>query len=215
MILSDGQIKEACEEGDILITPFDERQIQPASYDLRVGSQAACTSQESIIDIEKNGFLNLKPGDFAVVTVYEEIKLGLQYVGRFGLRSSYARKGLIATTGPQIDPGYHGRLIIGITNLTPNVVPITFKDQFISIEFHKLERAALHPYKGPYQGRMELSSEEFDVVLQQKNGVPLVKVLESVEEIKREIYSLVNSSRVIKWAIGLGFSILGIIMAFR
>ena len=135
-----------------MISPFDEKQIQPASYDLRVGNEAVTTSSEGIIDIEKAGYLKLKPGDFAVITAYEEIKLGPQYVGRFGLRSGFARRGLIATTGPQIDPGYHGRLIVGVTNLTPHDVTITHLDKFLSVEFHNLEKAALKPYDGPYNG---------------------------------------------------------------
>ena len=212
MILSDGQIKEAYENGDILINPFDENQVQPASYDFRVGKEAVTTSYEGIIDIEKSGYLKLKPGDFAVVTVHEEIKLGPQYVGRFGLRSGFARRGLIATTGPQIDPGYHGRLIVGITNLTPQVVTITHLDKFVSVEIHKLEKAALKPYNGPYHGRMGLTAEEIRIVAE-KDGVPLVKVLQSVEEIKKEVHGLSTSSTTIKWTITIGFTILGLILA--
>ena len=39
MILTDRQILEAYEKGDIFIQPFDENQIQAATYDLRVGDQ--------------------------------------------------------------------------------------------------------------------------------------------------------------------------------
>jgi len=75
-------------------------------------------------DPRSAGYLSLEPGDFAVVTVREEIALGPLHAGRFGLRSKYARKGLIATTGPQIDPGFHGRLILGFTNLTPKAITV-------------------------------------------------------------------------------------------
>ena len=211
---SDGQIKEAYEDGEILINPFDEKQIQPASYDLRVGKEAVVTSHEGIINLEKSGYLKLKPGDFAVITVFEEIKLGPQYVGRFGLRSGFARRGLIATTGPQIDPGYHGRLIIGVTNLTPHEITITYLDKFVSVEIHKLQKAVLKPYNGRYNGRMGLTAEEISIVAE-KDGVPLVKVLQTVEEIKKEVYGLSTSSNFIKWAIGIGFTILGIILALK
>ena len=113
VILTDRQIKQACEAGDIVIEPFDDGQVQSATYDLRVGGQGATTSTKKLVDIEKGGYISLSPGDFGIVTVFERIELGAQYVGRFGLRSKYARKGLIATTGPQIDPGFRGRLIIG------------------------------------------------------------------------------------------------------
>ncbi|HYA41261.1 MAG TPA: hypothetical protein VEF34_08155 [Syntrophobacteraceae bacterium] len=107
MILNNKQIIEACNRGDILINPFDENQVQPATYDLRVGDQGATTTTKKLVNIRDAGFITIQPGDFGVITVLEEIRLADQYVGRFGLRSKYARKGLIATTGPQIDPGYH------------------------------------------------------------------------------------------------------------
>ncbi|WP_409524012.1 dCTP deaminase [Nitrincola sp. MINF-07-Sa-05] len=214
MVLGDRQIKEAYENSEILISPFDENQIQPASYDLRVGEEAVTTSHEGIINIKDKGFLKLKPGDFAVITVYEEIKLGPQYVGRFGLRSGYARRGLIATTGPQIDPGYHGRLIVGITNLTPQDITVAYLDKFLSVEFHKLDRAVLKPYSGPYQGRFKLSAEEIRIVAE-KDGVPLVKVLQSVEEIRKEVHGLSTSTSLIKWVIGIGVPVLGVILAIK
>ena len=37
MILSDRQIEEAVENRRIVVEPFEREQVQPASYDLRVG----------------------------------------------------------------------------------------------------------------------------------------------------------------------------------
>ena len=82
--------------------------------DVRVGAQGATTSTKKLHDLVAAGYLAIEPADFAVVTIHEEIGLGPQLAGRFGLRSKYARKGLIATTGPQIDPGYRGRLVLWV-----------------------------------------------------------------------------------------------------
>ena len=126
MILTDKLIKDVWSKGDIKIDPYEDAQIEPASYDLRVGKHGATTSTKKIVDIEKQGYILVEPGDFAIVGVLEEITLGSQYAGRIGLRSKYARKGLIATAGPQVDPGYHGRLKIGLTNLTPKAISLPF-----------------------------------------------------------------------------------------
>src|SRR5437016_6488685 len=162
MILNDRQIVEAYKKGDILIEPFSEEQVQAATYDLRVGEQGASTSSKKVVNIRENGYFLLNPGDFAVITVLEIIRLGPQYAARFGLRSKFARKGLIATTGPQIDPGYHGRLIVGVTNLTPRPVSLPYKDDFVSVEFHRLEEPVEKPYSGPYQDRVDLGPEEIE-----------------------------------------------------
>jgi len=127
MILAAQQIVEAYRRGDIMINPFEPDQVQGATYDFRVGEQGATTSSKKLVNIREAGYFLLQPGDFGIVTVLEEIRLGPQYAARFGLRSKYARKGLIATTGPQIDPGYQGRLIVGVTNLTPKPVSLPYR----------------------------------------------------------------------------------------
>ena len=51
MILTDTQIREARQAGEIGIEPFDENQIQAATYDLRVGPQAVTTSTEKRVNL--------------------------------------------------------------------------------------------------------------------------------------------------------------------
>lgn len=225
MILTDRQIREACEAGEIVIEPFDDAQVQSATYDFRVGAQGATTSAKKLMDISKQGYLSLSPGDFGVVTVFEKIELGAQYAARFGLRSKYARKGLIATTGPQIDPGFRGRLIIGITNLTPKAISLPYKDDFVSVEFHKLEEPASQPYNGPYQDRSELGPEEIEFITESE-GMALSEVLitlrslsENVGTLAIDVTKLTYEVRSFKWItpvmIGIGFSVIAVIVAIK
>ena len=186
MILNNKQIEEAYRKGDILIDPFDAGQVQAATYDFRVGAQGATTSSKKLVDIKSNGFILLQPGDFGVITVMEELRLGPQYVGRFGLRSKYARKGLIATTGPQIDPGYHGKLILGITNLTPRPISLPYKDDFVSVEFHRLEEPSTKPYDGPYQDKMELGAEEIEAITENE-GMALSEIITTLRSLSENV----------------------------
>ena len=133
MILTDHQITEACKNDVIVIKPFDEKQVGATSYSLRVGMHGVSTSTKKEVDIKDTGYLMLAPGDFGIVTVFEELKLGLQYTARINLGPRYARKGLVTTQGLQIEPGYHGRLIIGLTNITPNPISLPYRDDFIRI----------------------------------------------------------------------------------
>lgn len=52
MILTDRQIRETCEREDIVISPFDLSQIQPASDDFRVGEQGMTTSSKNLTNIK-------------------------------------------------------------------------------------------------------------------------------------------------------------------
>ena len=218
MILTDRQILETYRQGDVVIEPFDEKQIQGATYDLRVGEQAATTTSKKVVNIREVGYLTIEPGDFAVVTVMEIVRLGPQYVGRFGLRSKFARKGLIATTGPQIDPGYHGRLIIGITNLSPKPIALSYGDDFVSVELHKLAEPTTKPYTGPYQDRVTLGPEEIESIAETE-GMALSDILKTLRSLTANVAALASDVKTLKtWLpilLTVGLTIIGIIVALR
>ena len=192
---------------------------------MRVGEQGATTSSKKKVNIRSDGYLLLEPGDFGVVTIFEEIALDAQHAARFGLRSKYARKGLIATTGPQIDPGFHGRLIIGLTNLTPKPVSLPYKDDIVSVEFHRLEEPASKPYSGPYQGKMDLGAEEIEFITESE-GMALSEVLTTLRSLSsnvgiltQNVGTLTSEFRAFKWAIPImvtiGMAVVAIIVAIR
>lgn len=225
MILTDRQIREAIKKGDIVIEPFEDKQVQPATYDLRVGEYGATTSTKKKVNIREDGYLLLEHGDFGVITVLEEIHLSLQHTARFGLRSKYARKGLIATTGPQIDPGYKGRLIIGITNLTPRPISLPYKDDFVSVEFHRLEEPAEKPYSGPYQGKVDLGPEELEFIAESE-GMALSEMLTTLRSLSKNVgqftddfANLTTEFRSFKWTVSFivvfGITVIGIIVGLK
>jgi dCTP deaminase len=218
VILSDRQIREAVKGGELSIEPFDERQIQPATYDLRVGEQGITTSTKKLVNIREAGYLLIHAGDFAIVKVLEEIKLSSQHTGRFGLRSKYARKGLIATTGPQVDPGYHGRLTIVLTNLAPGPVSLPCKDDFISVEFHRLEEPSMKPYSGPYQDQLNLGPEEIEAITEGA-GMAISEVITTLRSLAQSVASLAGEVKTLQWLlpliVGIGITIIGIIVALK
>lgn len=218
MILTDRDIEEACKKQEIVIDPFESNQVQGATYDFRVGKQGATTSSKKIVNIEDEGYLLLKPGDFAIVVVLEQLRLSPQHVGRFGLRSKYARKGLIATTGPQIDPGYDGRLILGLTNLTPKAVSLPYKDDLVSVEFHRLEKPSTKPYSGPYQKKYELGPEDIENIVEAE-AMTLSEVLTTLTSLSKNVGALTSDVRMMKWIIpiivAIGMGVIGVIIACK
>ncbi len=218
MILTNKQIEESYRKGDILINPFEENQIQAASYDFRVGEKGATTSTKKMVNIKETGYLALQPGDFGVVVVFEEMRLSPQYAARFGLRSKYARKGLVATTGPQIDPGYHGRLILGVTNLTPRPISLPYKDDLVSVEFHRLEEPSTKPYCGPYQDKMDIGAEEIEFITENE-GMALSEMLTTLRSLSTNVATLSSHVKHLEWIIPtvvtIGFIIIGILVAIK
>ncbi len=215
MILTDRQIRAAIDAGDISVEPFDARQIQPASIDLRVGEEGATTKSKKLTSIKDHAFIVLEPGDFGVISIYEEVRLGPQYAGRIGLRSKYARKGLLATTGPQIDPGYHGRLTLGVTNLTPHPVSIPYKDDVLTLEIHRLEEPSQNPYSGPYQKKLGLGPEDLEVIAE-GDGMAFSEVLTTLRSLTSNVADLTSQMKTMQWVIptvlAIGLAVISVIM---
>jgi dCTP deaminase len=218
MILTDDDIKAAIKSGDISIDPFDEGQIQPASIDLRVGDEGATTKHKQRINIKDRGLIILEPGDFGVISILERVKFGPQYVGRLGLRSKYARKGLIATTGPQIDPGFEGSITLGLANLTPKPVPLAHGDDILTLEIHKLDKPASKPYCGPYQGKYGLSIEDLDTIAQ-GDGMAFSEVLTTLRSLSTNVADLTSQMKTMQWILptitGVGLALVAVLVAVK
>ena len=142
-IMVDYQIRDAVQKGRLGIENFSDEGVQPASYDLRIGSQlysASAKEPDRPIQLDKDGgAFRIPPYGQIVLLTHETLELPKNIVGRFGLTSSLTRKGLFASAGPQVDPGFKGKLFVSLWNQTPVSHVISYLDKFLSIEFQQLE----------------------------------------------------------------------------
>jgi dCTP deaminase len=189
MVLSDTEIRKEIESRELLIDPFEEKYLEPASYDLRPGKSAATTESEGnpTIDLEKVGVLILEPYSPAVVSAREHLRLPLHLAGRFGLKSGLSRRGIYASVGPQVDPGFDGWLSVTLFNFTPTRVALDYTESFLSLELNRLGQPASRPYNGDYQGRPEgFTAKEIEPVLGYK-GHGLGDAVAGFNEIRQSI----------------------------
>jgi dCTP deaminase len=219
MILSHDKIIEASANKQLIIEPFEEKQVQSASYDLRIGPQGATTTHRKIISIDTEAFITLEPGDMGVISSYEILKFDALHLARIGLRSKYARKGLHVTTGLQIDPGFEGRLFFGVINLTPKAVTLPFKDDFLSIEIHKLDTPTSKPYKGPHLNKIELGPEDIEHIVDGK-GYALSDVITSLQSLSvnvgkltTDVRRIASEAKFLKWILPFGFGIITVMIS--
>jgi dCTP deaminase len=175
MILVDEEIKRALDTGEIEIRNFSDQCLQPASYDLRIGEEGFTLLVGKVIPIQIEGSLEIQPGDFALVMTHERLRLPTNMVGHFGLRSFYARKGLLLTSGPQVDPGFEGKLIVGLVNFSSQSVILHYLEKFCSLELHRLAKHAGTSYQGPYQGQEHITDKVINNI--PKERFPLAVML--------------------------------------
>jgi dCTP deaminase len=195
MILSDRDIRSEIQSGKLVIDPFDERLLEPATYDLRVGKDAATVPKngEPRVNLEEEGFILIDPYAPAVVYAKEHLKLPLHLAGRFGLKSGLSRRGLYASVGPQVDPGFDGKLSVTIFNLTPTPFALNYGAPFLSLELHQLVSPASKPYGGEYQGRENFTANEIEPVLGYK-AKGLSQVVQGFAELQQAAKTVASLS---------------------
>lgn len=134
MVLVDSEIRGLVEKRD-LIENFDERLLEGASYDMRLGSQFVRNNET--FSLEEGQSVVIEPGEFLLLTSLEMINLPLNYIGHNGIMSRWAKKGLVSLFSPQIDPGFKGLLIVPVFNAGGRSVSISLSDAFFTVEFVK------------------------------------------------------------------------------
>jgi dCTP deaminase len=166
MILSDGDILRRLEQGDLVIEPLEDvdLQVQPASVDLRLGpaflefqhANIPCIHpkserevdeyvEESVVE-EDDEFI-LHPGDFVLGTTYERVEVPADLIAHVQGRSSMGRLAVVihATAGI-IDPGYRGQVTLELSNLGTAPVALTPGMRISQVIFTELKNRAERPY---------------------------------------------------------------------
>jgi len=150
-VLSDKDIENAMKSGNLEIEPFIEKNLTPNGYDLSIDEVYIRKIDRHI----KEGIATIPPLTWFAISTKEFVKMGPQITSQLWIRSSYARKGVMASFG-KVDAGFHGTLTIGCFNASDKEVEIPIGDRFCQIVFEYLSTAADELYdkrSGTYQNQ--------------------------------------------------------------
>jgi len=166
MILSDADILTRLAEGDLVVEPLEDvdLQVQPASVDLRLGrkflefqrTNIPCIhpGDEREMDeyveetvVEEGADYVLHPGDFVLGTTIERVEIPDDLIAHVQGRSSLGRLAVVihATAGV-VDPGYRGQITLELSNLGAAPVALTPGMRISQVLFTELSSPAETPY---------------------------------------------------------------------
>jgi deoxycytidine triphosphate deaminase len=123
-----------------MLHPFDPDQLKPASYEARAGGEFTIWNTEGLRDTNKiirGEPIRLPANSIAFVQTEPDFRLPNYMALRFNLRISHVHRGLLLGTGPLVDPGFQGKLLIPLHNLTNDDYLIDTDRGLIWIEFTK------------------------------------------------------------------------------
>jgi deoxycytidine triphosphate deaminase len=167
-------------KGGMLLEDVNLENIQGASYDLRLGDEYFHRGEIKKLSEEKP-FIIMKPGDYVLVSSIENCNFPNDIAGRFDLSVGLFFKGIILSNGPQIDPGFQGKLFCLLFNTSNQEIQLKRSMHFATIEFLKLLKPTA-PYKGKYQGKASI--QDYLPLIVEASAIN--KLMDDVETLKSE-----------------------------
>lgn len=150
-ILSDVDIGNSMKNNELGIEPFVKKNLTPNGYDLSIDEVFIRKTDEHI----KEGIATIPAQTWFAISTKEFVKMGPQITSQLWIRSSYARKGVMASFG-KVDAGFHGTLTISCFNSNDEELEIPIGDRFCQIVFEHLSSIPSELYdkkSGNYQGQ--------------------------------------------------------------
>ncbi len=159
---ADRSIRRLIDDGRIVIDPYDDALMQPASLDVRVDRlfrvfrnsrypfidvRRELEGLTELVEIEGDEPFILHPGEFVLGSTLERIALPDDLVARLEGKSSLGRLGLlIHSTAGFIDPGWDGHVTLELSNVANLPITIYPEMKIGQLSFVQLLEPAEHPY---------------------------------------------------------------------
>lgn len=181
MILSDREIREAMENGDLEISGYPELYIGPSSLDMHLDNKAMILDKNKMVSMQLDGgdaiidvsdpkkskdlftaddgweSIILYPGEFYILSTIERIRFGDNIVGFIQGRSSIARIGINVHNAGYFDAGFDGTATLEVTNLTKYPIRLPKNTRICQMVFARTGKPAEVPYSKKkdqkYQGQ--------------------------------------------------------------
>lgn len=174
MLLSDRDLKAAIKSGVLGVNPLDPARIQPASIDVLLADtfRVFHSHRHTHIDPRRpqpelaekvrthpgDPFI-LHPGEFALGSTVETVRLGPEHAADIAGKSSLGRLGLLVhATAGFVDPGFHGQITLELSNVATLPILLWPGDPIGQLRVYPLSSPCERPYGTPglgsrYQGQ--------------------------------------------------------------
>ena len=160
MVLTKYDIEQMCNDRN-MIEGYKKENIQANSYDLCMGNQYCCyndvNSNHTIIsclgDKTSDDEFEIPADAICYIITSEKLNMPENVTGDVSLAFGLIKKGVMLAKQPPIDPGYHGKVVALLHNLSDESVRIRKGDHILSIVFYELKQEIKKEdlYNGSYQ----------------------------------------------------------------
>ena len=162
MLLSDRDIRAQIDAGRVVFEPWDQAMLQPSSVDVRLDKFFRLFDNHKypfidpaedqpdlthLIEVRPDEPFILHPGEFALGSTWEYVKLDASIAARLEGKSSLGRLGILThSTAGFIDPGFEGHITLELSNVSTLPVKLWPGMKIGQMCFFQLSSPAEHPY---------------------------------------------------------------------
>lgn len=158
----------------VLVTPYNEKNVDCASYVLHLGEQAFVT-KDGLINGDSNAPLLqivdksppsntviINTGQFAFLLTEEVVSVPKDAIALISMKSGLKNKGLVNVSGFHVDPGFSGKLIFAAYNAGPKEIILERSQALFMIVFADLDRQTEIFYDGKSQNQTSIKTSLLD-----------------------------------------------------
>lgn len=124
-----------------MVWPFEKQKLKSASYEVPFIGDVYFIDKDGVRQhrtVQENSIFELEKNSIAFVFLATTFRLPDYMAVRFNLKITHVHRGLLLGTGPLVDPGFAGRLLVPLHNLTSERYILHGGHGLIWMEFTKL-----------------------------------------------------------------------------
>lgn len=207
--LVDRQLKVLGAQGLLISEEFSESCVKQACYELRAGNvYYDVYDSDEPIDVDKYGYILLKPKQCVAVITKEKLALPACVLGRILTKGKLFSIG-ISAVNTYADPGFCGRLGIVLMNLSNKYIKIKPGEPIAKIEFSILKNDVESPYSGQHGYETEIWPIPKGMTLTEDEIKQDPRIKSEVDEVSQSFGGSIGRHykrvlKVEKWTLSVG-----------
>ena len=198
-----------------LVSDFDPRRLDPASYRLRVGREIYVSPTGEAHDprdkpktlLEPGQGFTIPAGQFGFVLTEDTVRVPLQAMALISIRSNYKFQGLVNVSGFHVDPAFEGHLLFSVFNAGQRPVHLAQGEECFLIWYASLDQPSEVPSRTGYASIPSQLTGPLATGLQSFAGLD-AKIRANDEKVGQRMSAIEKEHAVLKWAAGLALGIL-------
>ena len=193
--MNDVQIDRAHKEGELVICPYDYKNLTPVGYNLSFSRFILSLGKKAFVKIahkDNEWFFYLKPRETVLVWTRESIWVSRFIGGTFHSKVSLVTNGLgqVSTT---LDPGWHGQLLVPLNNPTKRKIKVVIAhdsengkeyETFITMVLFRAQEASMFEKSDNKAARVELLE---NILKSKRNDRDAQELLNLVYRVKESV----------------------------